>query len=202
MLLWSGNFGSPFYRYVATAAPITYTLGWTGSGSYSFNNETFQLKLTGDISDVKNEAGNTIIEGLNGAISGPSGVNGILTNQFLGIQPVGHPGQSVVWGVDSHINLDADAVGSGLSTYNLISTIGPRSLTGVLFEPRLSNLAFTDAGGFTFQASTAGTVSEPSTLALLLLGLGAVGFTSMVHKHRGQNKTAYSPPPRTSTSNS
>ncbi len=141
--------------HYANAAPISYEIGWTGSGSYAFENQNFVLSLTGDTSNVTNASTAIINEPLSANLTGPFGISVDNVNQFLGIQTASLT-PSLVFGPGggSYTDiLDLDA--SSISNYDMRSSIATFNLDGGLLDNNYwQNITFTDASDFTFAAIT------------------------------------------------
>lgn len=171
-----------FLASAGEAGNINYVIGWTGTGVYSkaFNDVNFQVKLTGDTDNFMTDAaGNTFAEGLGGVISGDGVISDNVENQLISLQPLGYPGQSLIWGNSDYSSLlDVGRLPTEVSTYDLISAIGPVNLFADEKSLTVPNISFGKAKDFTFQAniSPVTTVPEPATFFLLLLGVGGCFF--------------------------
>ena len=160
---------------------ITYNIGWIASGTYAFQDAAFRMSLTGDTANAfKDSLGNTINQGMTGTLTGLHGSQTTHTDQYLGIQPVTNPSQSLAWGDNSSGNyeilLDKGVLDFRFSTYDLKSAVGPISLPGydLFLRNYLNSYSFTGGRDFTFEAAPL--VPTPVPPSVLLLGSWLVGL--------------------------
>lgn len=173
----------------ADAATVIYTISGTGTGSLngtSFTDQAYSIMLTGDTANVASCG--TFCQDLGPLTQAVVTINGFapvtLTLDtrigiardanvvFFGQDPAGSPDY-----------LDFFLTDAQESAFNFLAGYGPVTGTGVFALDQFLNIA-SSGGALTLSQSTnvqfstaagAGAVPEPSTWAMMLFGLGAIG---------------------------
>jgi len=173
---------------VASALPVTYTFTGTASGTFGstaatpFTNQLLTVRVTGDTVNV-----NTLQFGA-GTPSISTGLTNTLTLGALLNTSITQPGLSVFNNqanrvVGLSVTQQADLFSLNdiptLATYGLVTNFGPVTDATPFFSQWVGVALATNGAmtltNLTNATFTAAVVPEPASVALLLLGLGAVG---------------------------
>lgn len=174
----------------ANASPIEFIFTGTGSGSLGgvgFTNAAFVLTEFGDTASIQScGSGCTFIDSISATVS-LSGignfafVTGTRTFDYMGLIGFSRAGAG---GADLYNVFDVGPA------YDMASSIGPVAGKAELLQWTMETvfttggaLVFADAVTYgTFQAVAA--VPEPETYAMMLAGLGLLGFMARCRKHQ------------------
>ena len=179
----------------SSAQPITYSFSGVGSGSLgasTFSNANFSFAMVGNVSDVVSSpftlcgvpfaAGINVITNLTAQFS----ISGVVSGTFGGVYVWTRPGIPIL-GFGNCARSDLLDGGYTGMNYDLKSSFGPQS--AVIQDVSQFNNVTTSIGTLSYSAVSAltfradvSTVPEPSTYALLSLGLVVVGVAA-----RGRN---------------